>query len=284
MSKTLFVTDLDGTLLNSNAQITPYTAEIINKLTDEGLIFTYATARSYLTALKVIGGINFKYPSVHHNGVYIQNPKTGEYLEKCLFDKDIISPVIEKLCEHMLYPLVYAFIDGKERVSWLSGKETEGINFYLSSRAGDKRLRPVKSCKEFFDGGIYEICFFSYKSMQELQDILDILNLNEHFAYHLQQDTYKDEKGRTTYWLEIMRFDALKDEGVKKVKKLVGADKIVCFGDNLNDIPMFNISDEKYAVGNALPEVKAIATAVIGSNDDDGVAKWLEKNARYYLT
>jgi Cof subfamily protein (haloacid dehalogenase superfamily) len=283
MGKTLFVTDLDGTLLNPDAQITPYTAEIINQLLDEGLIFTYATARSYITALKVIGGINFKYPSVHHNGVYIQLPKTGEYLEKCLFDKDIVSAVIKKLCANKLYPLVYAFIDGRERVSWLAGKETAGINFYLSSRRGDERLRPVNSYEEFLGGDIYEMCFFSNQSVKELQDILDMLNLGGHFTYHLQEDTYKDENGNTTYWLEIMRFDALKDTGVQKVKKLIGADKIVCFGDNINDIPMFNISDEKYAVGNALPEVKKIATAVIGSNSEDGVAKWLEKNARNYL-
>jgi hypothetical protein len=46
---------------------------------------------------------------------------------------------------------------------------------------------------------------------------------------------------------------------------------------------MFKISDESYAVDNALLEVKKIATAIIGSNDDDGVAKWLEKNAHRYL-
>ena len=80
-----------------------------------------------------------------------------------------------------------------------------------------------------------------------------------------------------------MRFDAEKDKGVLKAKKFAGADKIVCFGDNINDLPMFKISDEGYAVGNALDEVKQIATAVIGSNDDDGIAKWLEKNAHRYL-
>ena len=50
------------------------------------------------------------------------------------------------------------------------------------------------------------------------------------------------------------------------------------FGDAVNDIPMFRISDECYAVENAVDELKEIATAVIADNDNDGVARWLEAN------
>jgi hypothetical protein len=119
---------------------------------------------------------------------------------------------------------------------------------------------------------------------EELERTLSVLNLDSNFAHHvIFIDTYEDDDGSKKYWLEIQRFDAQKDTGVKKVQKLVGADKIICFGDNMNDLPMFDISDESYAVDNAQPEVKKIATAVIGSNDNDGVAKWLEKNAGKYL-
>jgi len=280
--KTLFISDLDGTLLNSNAKITPVTAKIINNLIDEGLIFTYATARSFLTALKVTGEINFNYPAVCFNGVFIQDPKTGEYFDKCICDKEKITEVI-KICEtNGFYPFIYAFIDGMERVSWIKGEETNASKFYLESRTGDKRLRPVKNYSEFYDGEIYAIVFHD-NSWNELEDILQVLNLDSQFAYYIAKDTYKDNYGQHYCWLEIIRSDATKDFGVLKVKELVGADKIVCFGDNINDIPMFNVSDEKYAVANAVGEVKNIATAVIDSNDDDGVAKWLEKNAGDYL-
>ena len=60
---------------------------------------------------------------------------------------------------------------------------------------------------------------------------------------------------------------------------MLHCDKIVCFGDGKNDVSIFEISDECYAVANAEPEVKAIATAVIESNEADGVAKWLIANA-----
>ena len=111
---------------------------------------------------------------------------------------------------------------------------------------------------------------------------MDIINPSDYFTHHIQKDTYKNDEGIKIHWLDIIRFDAGKDMGVLKVKELVEADKIVCFGDNINDIPMFNVSDEKYAVANAINEVKNLATALIGSNEDDGVAKWLEKNAGNY--
>ena len=60
---------------------------------------------------------------------------------------------------------------------------------------------------------------------------------------------------------------------------MLGCDKLVVFGDNINDIPMFEVADECYATENAVPELKAIATGIISTNDDDGVAHWIAKNA-----
>jgi hydroxymethylpyrimidine pyrophosphatase-like HAD family hydrolase len=53
---------------------------------------------------------------------------------------------------------------------------------------------------------------------------------------------------------------------------------IVCFGDDYNDIEMLKNCGVGVAVSNALNEVKAVADYVCGSNDEDGVAKWLEGN------
>ena len=282
MGKTLFISDLDGTLLNSNAQITPLTAKIINGLIDDGLIFTYATARGFESASKIIGKINFKYPAVYNNGVFVQNSKTGDYINKHIFDKDKITEVI-KTCEiNNFCMVVFAFIDGRTRFSWIKDKENDGLKSYLADRKGDKRMRPVNSYDKFLDGDVYDITFHG-GSYEEMERISQILNLDSHFAHFISKDTYKDLYGKSIYYLGMIRFDAGKDSGVKKVKELVRADKIVCFGDNINDIPMFNVSDEKYAVENAIGEVKAAADCVIGSNDDDGVAKWLEKYAGNYI-
>ena len=65
-------------------------------------------------------------------------------------------------------------------------------------------------------------------------------------------------------------------KAVLKMKEQYGFGKVVVFGDSVNDMPMFRVADEAYAVGNALEELKNIATGVIGRNEDDAVARFLE--------
>lgn len=55
---------------------------------------------------------------------------------------------------------------------------------------------------------------------------------------------------------------------------------MVVFGDGENDVDLFEAADEAYAVANAADVLKAVATGVIGANDEDGVARWLDAHAR----
>ena len=72
--KTLYVSDLDGTLLRSDAKTSAYTNQVIIQLTSDGILFSYATARSYLTATKATKGLNAKIPIITYNGaVILQN-------------------------------------------------------------------------------------------------------------------------------------------------------------------------------------------------------------------
>ena len=69
-----------------------------------------------------------------------------------------------------------------------------------------------------------------------------------------------------------------KANAIKSLASEIYAEKIVVFVDNLNDIPMMKIADIAIAMGNAYPEVKEVATHVIGPNSDDSVARWIEDN------
>ena len=93
---------------------------------------------------------------------------------------------------------------------------------------------------------------------------------------------YKDNYVPDMYYLEIITKSVSKASGALQVKNIVSADRMVAFGDNLNDIPLFEVADECYAVSNAEEKLKQIATDVIGSNDEDSVAefilKYTEKN------
>lgn len=86
-----------------------------------------------------------------------------------------------------------------------------------------------------------------------------------------QKDTYSDE-----YWLEICPQNCTKAKTILKLKERYGFDNLVVFGDGLNDIPMFEIADESYAVENAVDGLKKLATGVIGNNNEDCVANFLK--------
>ena len=75
-----------------------------------------------------------------------------------------------------------------------------------------------------------------------------------------------------------MPFAASKANAIKQLKELLECDRVVAFGDGRNDIDMFELADESYAVQNADEQLKRYATSVISSNDEDGVAHWLEDN------
>lgn len=69
---------------------------------------------------------------------------------------------------------------------------------------------------------------------------------------------------------------ATKAAAARRLADQIGADQLIAFGDNLNDVPLFEMADQACAVANAVPQLLHIASEVIPSNDDEGVADWLE--------
>ena len=78
------------------------------------------------------------------------------------------------------------------------------------------------------------------------------------------------------YLTNIVHSTLSKAKSLLKLKEDYVFDRLVVFGDSLNDISMFKIADESYAVSNARDELKELATQVIGYNEEDSVAHFLE--------
>lgn len=267
---TLYVTDLDGTLLNSSDQISQYSMETINGLVARGMQFTYATARSLVSASVVAKGLSATIPVIAYNGALIIHPATGEVISSLSFTEEEAGYVSGVLQENGANPLVYAYVDGVERVSYVAGRENEGIRRYLDVRKGDRRFRPLADEERLYQGDIFY--FTCIADREELLPLYEIFSGDERYRCTLQQELYRPE-----YFLEIMPKKASKAEAIRKLKEIWQCDRVVSFGDAVNDIPMFEISDACYAVANAVPELKACATDVICSNDEDGVARWLSQ-------
>ena len=175
------------------------------------------------------------------------------------------------LKEHDISPLVYSYIQGVEKVLWIPERENEGIRQYLRRRKGDRRFCAVENNEELYQGDIFYYTCIGERD--ELQPVYNLFSKDGRYRCTIQQELYRPE-----YFCEIMPAKATKALAIQKLKKIWNCSKIISFGDAVNDIPMFEISDESYAVENAVEELKAIATGVIDSNENDGVAKWLEEH------
>ena len=263
--KTLYVTDLDGTLLRSDERTSAYTNQIINQLVAQGLVFSYATARSYHTARKVTRGLNADFPLIVYNGAMVVDNVSGEFLIKNFF-RDEISHVIRDLIQHGVFPIVYAFINGVEKFTYIPEKCSPETKAFLDTRKNDSRNNPVTAEQELTAGDIFYItCIDSPEKLEPLYR-----NYADKYHCVFQEDIYTKHQ-----WLEIMPKAASKANAIRQLKDYLGCQKVVAFGDGKNDLDMFEMADEAYAVSNAVDELKEIATGVIGSNNEDAVAKWL---------
>lgn len=272
--KTLYVTDLDGTLLNTHETISEYSKEVINKLVEEGMLFTYATARSSISAAVAAKGLSTKVPIIAFNGAFIINPANGEILLSSFFTEEQKTYFKNIFLKNQVSPLVYAYVNGIEKVTWRTVTENDGIRDYLRRRKGDKRMNPLteeRAGELYLGDTFYYTCI---GSREELLPVYEALKDNEEVNCLFHPEIYREE-----YWCEILPKKATKANAILELKKLWDCDRIVSFGDAINDIPMFEISDECYAVENAVEELKKVATGIIESNENDGVAKWLLENA-----
>ena len=266
--KTLYVSDLDGTLLRSNESTSEFTNDTINALVEKGMIFSYATARSLITAKKVTKGLNAKIPLIVYNGAFVMDNATGEIMLSNFFD-DSVKEVFDDIFAENISPIVYAYVDGKEKFSFIPEKINSGTRKFTDSRKGDIRTRIVDSDERLKDGDIFYITCIDTPG--KLEPFYEKYKDRYHCVY--QRDIYTNEQ-----WLEIMPKEASKANAIKQLKEYLGCDYIISFGDGRNDMDMFEESDECYAVANADPALKEMATRVLRSNDEDGVALWLAEN------
>lgn len=275
--KTLFLSDLDGTLLGADAVLSDYTRETINRLVREGMYFTYATARSYRTASKVLRGLHCSVPAVTHNGGFLTDPEDGTVLQVSAFGEEEAAFARGVFEECRISPYVYSLFgelslpgrEIRESMSWIAGTETPGMIHFNEDHAGDPRMRPVRTKEELYEG-----VPFYYNLIDDRERLREAaLRLDGHpgFYYTFQRDLYRTED----FWLEIMPAHATKAEGLKRLKEKYGFDRVICFGDAMNDMTMFDAADEAYAMENAAQPLKEKASGIIGSNREDGVARWL---------
>ncbi len=161
---------------------------------------------------------------------------------------------------------------GRDRVCWLAPRTNHSIDTFLHDRRGDPRLLPLRDWPQIDTGAVFYISLISdHESLIDIRPSVSPPDCHSTFS----QDVYTPG----VWWLELTSLQATKAAALASVRRQIGADTLISFGDNHNDLPMFAISDHAVAVANATPEVKTAADEVIGANDTDSVAEWIADHA-----
>ena len=266
--KTLYVTDLDGTLMRDDKTISNESVAILNRLLSQGIFLTYATARSLSSASKITRNISFHLPVIIRNGTILADPQSKREIEISKFGKEL-QHIRQALADCTIPGFATAYFGSNEVKLCLAGRTNEGFQNYLQNHSTDSRIHMVDTENQLYEG---ETCYFTFIAPKnELQPLYERVRHIEEINCVFQQDNYRPE-----YWLELCPGNATKASAIQKVKQLCGCQKVIVFGDSENDISMFRMADEAYATQNAIDELKELATGIIQSNNADGVAKWLE--------
>lgn len=268
----LYVTDLDGTLLNSDKKISSYSINILNSLIDKGINFTVATARTPATVVEILEGINLKLPVTLMNGVLIYDIKEQKYIDVKELEENIVEKVLDVFEKCNKAPLVYGIKDNHLWVYYKEFKYSYEYNFY--KERANKKLKTflkVLDYKKVIENSKI-INFIAFDNYNKIKEIADGLAYIEGITINYYKDIYEED----CYYLEVYSNKASKANGIKYLLQSDSYNKVICFGDNVNDIPMFQVADESYVPINATKEIKSISTAVIGSCEENGVANFLK--------
>ncbi|HWT74675.1 MAG TPA: HAD family hydrolase [Mobilitalea sp.] len=273
--KTLYISDLDGTLLQPDVTLSVNTITILNELIDRGVLFSVATARSIASVRHILKDVKISVPIILMNGVCVYDLSKDEYIKIETFPQKSIDALIEVIESNRLKGFVYTIKNGVMSTYYEDLNSKALYDFY--KERVDLYQKKFTQVDRFSSLSKEPIIYFSLMDHKEaLEPIHAILQT----IPDLNCTFYKDNYSPDFWYLEIFNKTASKYHAVKYLRDYLGIDHIVCFGDNRNDLPLFEAGDYKIAVGNAVSELQEKADLIIGKNTDDGVAAWLKEHVK----
>ena len=270
---TIYATDLDGTLLGSNAALSDYTVRVLRQLAGKGVAVTYITARTPATVQPIMAAAPPLIPGVVMTGAALWN-SGGRCYERVTYHTAADVEAIAQICRrHGVNPFVYTLQPGSNSlVVYHDARELTPVEheFVVSRTLNDLKSFELHTPAPAGTRS-HTVLFFAMGDPVRLQAAEEEIATVTGCSASCYPDTYHKGLGL----LEIFTRGVSKAGGIDELRRVTGADRIVAFGDNLNDIPMLRRADVAVAVANAHPDVKAVADMVIGSCDEDAVARFI---------
>ena len=273
--QTLYVSDLDGTLLRSDGSLSPYSVRTLTRLIGEGMPFTVASARGCGPIRNGLGGLSLRLPVIATDGAYVSDLATSRHLAVHALPPSIAHDLWTLFDGRGYSPFVFAY-DGRVDRFYYTADSLRNDGMRRFHRKREIRRDPVLCCLDDLRHGLEDqvVRFTFIDSLPRIQDMECEVQRRHGDCVQMHCHEHYDA---LWYHLTVQDARATKDRGIAALKQLLDAApcRLVVFGDQVNDVGMFRMADEAYAVAGAAPELAEHATAIIGSNDDDAVARWL---------
>lgn len=272
--KTLYVSDLDGTLLQPDARLTDFARNSLNQMIDEGLLFTVASGRQLLSIQDVLAGLNLRLPIVEKDGAFVSDFHTGEHFLR----RDILRETAVSILDTILAKGLSPFLntsDGLRDKLCYDIIENDGARWYLERRQFFKDPRLSQSNLRHAVTNEHTVGFIVIGHETELVPLFDELMalFPDELSGYVQANHYSPG----WHWMALHHIASQKSHGIAHLQEMMDLTEVelVVFGDQLNDLPMISAAHRGIAVGNAETAVKQAANFTIGSNLDDSVVKFI---------
>jgi Cof subfamily protein (haloacid dehalogenase superfamily) len=271
----LFVSDFDGTLADRQARLSPFTRSNLRELLNAGLPFTVASARSVHTLAPILEGLSIRLPVVEFNGAFITDLKTREPIVCHALAPTVAEATMRWALGSELPPFVSTFMRRQQHLYPPLRLANAGIAWYDASRraARDVRLRAASDPLGLLEQQI--VCLTLIGERSRLVPIAAAIEPGFPGLTHclLFENPYQPG----WHWLTVQSHHASKAHALRALAEGAGvslADTTV-FGDEINDIPMFELAGHGIAVENAIDALKRIAHEIIGPHHRDSVVHYL---------
>ncbi|CAN1511986.1 Cof Predicted hydrolases of the HAD superfamily [Flavobacteriaceae bacterium] len=256
----VIISDLDGTLLNSDHSISDYTKSVFQELHNQNYLIIVATGRHHLDAMSIIENLQFPVYLVTSNGARIHSPQ-----KELLYSFDIKGDAVKSVLALDIDPEITTVLF-KESV-WQTSKTNKKLNAFQKDLAYPPEVVDFSKLEDFSAIKM----FFTHDDHQKLVDLKDkiLLNHSDKFSHAFS----------LPICLEFMDKSVDKSVAIAKILELEGFsfEESISFGDGFNDEKMLDTAGIGIIMGNAPENLKNKLPhlEVISTNNEDGVARYL---------
>lgn len=262
----LIVSDLDGTLLRDDHTLSDYTKAVVHKVSEQGIDFMLATGRIFGGARQYAKELNLNTPILACNGALIK-----EAQGKLLYGKPIQDEVLVEIFSLLTDKGYYFHCYGEE--SFYTRHFSEYLNAFYSfnedvSEEDRFPMMEIEPAELVGKDTIYKVlarCEGEEARKNLYEDLSGIAGISVTVSWHNTFDICADQVSKAS---AIERYAKEND---------IMPSEIICFGDNYNDMDMLQYAGLGITVANGVKELKEAADYVTDSNNENGVAKAIEK-------